>query len=129
MHNYSLLRPLQSNHDSSQLIECDNLVIKMLRRKKGLSATDAAHRFWLDESSGGFGFKSFLEEDLIAVAREIEVVLNGKDIDSKALRGRLKAFRVNPKSNYCNHVKQCNANIFYFKCKLQYHTSRGYVTH
>ena len=23
----------------------------------------------------------------------------------------------------------CNANIFYFKCKLQYHTSRGHVTH
>jgi len=78
----------------------------MLRRRKGLSTTDAAHRFWLDESSGGFGFKSFLEEDLIAVAREIEVVLNGKDIDSKALRGRLKALRINPNSNYCNHVKQ-----------------------
>jgi len=63
------------------------------------------HKFWIKEEQGGFGFKSFLEEDLIAVARELEVVLNSNEIDSKAIRARLEAFNRNPKDYHKNHVK------------------------
>ena len=98
--------PIQSNHSSKQLLECDSLVAQCLRKKRGLANSDAMHRFWIDEEVGGFGFKSFLEEDIIAVGRELEVVLNSNDLDSKALRGRLAAHRRSPISNHANHVRE-----------------------
>jgi len=98
--------PIQCNHSSKQLLECDNLVAQCLRRKRGLANSDAMHRFWIDEDIGGFGFKSFLEEDIIAVGRELEVVLNSNDLDSKALRGRLASHRLSPTSNHANHVRE-----------------------
>jgi len=98
--------PLQSGHDPSQLLECDNLVAQCLRKRRGLSKSDAMHRFWIGENLGGFGFKSFLEEDLISVARELEVVLNSNELDSKAIRARLEAYNCNPEGRYKNHVKE-----------------------
>jgi len=97
--------PIQSNHSTVQLHDCDALVAQCLRRKRGLTKSDAMHKFWISEELGGFGFKSFLEEDLISVARELEVVLNSNEIDSKALRARLEAFNRDPKGQYRNHVR------------------------
>jgi len=64
------------------------------------------HRFWISEKLGGFGFKSFLEEDLISVGRELEVVLNSGELDSKAIRARLEAYKQNPKGGHKNHVRE-----------------------
>ena len=102
VHSYA---PLQCGYTANGLIECDSLVASSLRSKKSLSKSDAMHRFWIDEKYGGFGFKSFLEEDIISVGRELEVILNSNDLDSKALRGRLQAFRKQPKSNTMNHIR------------------------
>ena len=97
--------PLQCGHTFQDLYECDKLVAQTLRRKRGLSSTDATHKFWIDSTSGGFGFKSFVEEDIISTARELEVVLNSGDLDSKSLRARLEAFRQRPDRESVNHVK------------------------
>ena len=98
--------PLQSNHSVKELYECDKLVAQLLRKRRGLTKSDAMHRFWIHERLGGFGFKSFLEEDIISVTRELEVVLNSQELDSRALRARLEAYNKEPGNPSMNHVKE-----------------------
>jgi len=98
--------PLQSNHSVKELYECDKLVAQLLRKRRGLTKSDAMHKFWIHERLGGFGFKSFLEEDIISVARELEVVLNSQELDSRALRARLAAYNNEPMDSSMNHVKE-----------------------
>jgi len=57
MHSYA---PLQMSHNKTDLLECDALLVKCLRKRKGLSSTDASHSLFLDESNGGYGIQSFL---------------------------------------------------------------------
>jgi len=97
--------PLQCGHSTEGLADCDKLVASTLRSKRGLAKSDAMHRFWIDEQIGGFGFKSFVEEDIISVGRELEVILNSNDLDSRALRGRLEAYRQEPLKNTTNHIR------------------------
>ena len=97
--------PLQCGHSTEGLADCDRLVASTLRSKRGLAKSDAMHRFWIDEQIGGFGFKSFVEEDIISVGRELEVILNSNDLDSRALRGRLEAYRQEPLKNTTNHIR------------------------
>jgi len=89
VHSYA---PLQMGHSTEALLECDKLLISQVMKRKGLSKTDAKHCIFLDESAGGYGFKSFLEVDLISNARELEIVLNGSLIDSEVIRARSAAY-------------------------------------
>ena len=89
MHSYA---PLQMSHKPDKLEECDKLLVKQISKRHGMSLTDAKHALFISERQGGFGFKSFLDVDLISNLRELEIVLNGWMIDSKASRSRLKAY-------------------------------------
>jgi len=59
-----------------------------------ICATDAKHVLFLDEDKGGFGFKSFLDVDLISTVRELEIVLNGYMLDSRVSRSRLQSYSI-----------------------------------
>jgi len=89
IHSYA---PLQMGHNTEDLMECDELLLNSVLKRKGLSKSDAKHSIFLDDSKGGFGFKSYLDIDLVANARELEIILNGKMLDSEVLRARAAAF-------------------------------------
>jgi len=88
MHSFA---PLQMNFNSLDLRDVDNLLISIVRKSRGLTNSDCKHKIFLDKNIGGLGFLSNLEVDISAVAREIEVGLNGILLDSKALRARSAA--------------------------------------
>ena len=90
IHSYATL---QMNHSSKNLEICDNTLIKQVSKRHGLSLTDSKHVLFIDRDRGGFGFKSFLDVDLIATLRELEIVLNGFMIDSRVSRSRLRAYK------------------------------------
>jgi len=103
MHSYA---PLQANHKLCDLQKCDTEIINKLHSKRGLSKSDAKNRFSIDKKFGGFGFKSFIEEDVVANTRELEILLNGIDTDNKALRARLSAYRNKvSKEHHNNHIR------------------------
>jgi len=83
--------PLQSNHDQAELIRLDESLFHHIRNKNGISLTDCKHRIFIPEAKGGLGFFSNLEIDIISVARELEIILNGEGLDSTTLRGRTMA--------------------------------------
>ena len=83
--------PLQSNHDQIELTRLDESLIHHIRTKNGISSTDCKHRIFIPEAKGGLGFLSNLEIDIISVARELEITLNGGGLDSATLRGRTLA--------------------------------------
>jgi len=89
VHSYA---PLQMGHSISDLMECDNLLISCVQKRHGLTSSDAKHPLFIDKSKGGFGFKSFVDVDVISNARELEIGLNGVLLDSETLRARLQAF-------------------------------------
>ena len=99
IHSYA---PLQIAHRVSDLLECDKLLTEYLSKRKGLSKTDAKHCIFLDENNGGYGIKSFVEIDLVSVARELEILLNGGFLDSEVVRARSAAFLL-------RHNKPANA--------------------
>ena len=90
VHSYATL---QMNHNSQRLEECDNTLVKQISKRHGLSLSDSKHSLFLDKDRGGFGFKSFLDVDIIATLRELEIVLNGFMLDSKVSRSRLRAYK------------------------------------
>jgi len=91
IHSYA---PLQMGHSKKDLFDCDKLLLKSVSKRKGLSSSDAKHCIFLDERNGGFGFKSFLEVDIFANARELEIALNGFMLDSEVIRARAAAFLI-----------------------------------
>jgi len=92
MHSYA---PLQMAHAATELEDCDKCLVNQIRKRHGLSTSDAKHVLFIDMNKGGFGFKSFLDVDLIILTiRELEIVLNGMMLDSKASRSRLQAYYI-----------------------------------
>ena len=91
IHSYA---PLQMGHKVEDLLDCDKNLVKLVMKRKGLSQTDAKHGIFLEENNGGYGFKSFLEIDLISNARELEIALNGDMLDSEVIRARAAAFLI-----------------------------------
>ena len=85
--------PLQMNHKCQDLEDCDKVIVQQISKRHGLTPTDAKHALFLDFDKGGFGFKSFLDVDLISTIRELEIVLNSFMIDSKVCRSRLRAYK------------------------------------
>ena len=91
MHSYA---PIQMAHVVADLEDCDKCLVNQIRKRHGLSTSDAKHALFLDLNKGGFGFKSFLDVDLISTIRELEILLNGIMLDSKASRSRLQAYNI-----------------------------------
>ena len=110
MHSFA---PLQKNYKIEDLIQYDQLLMNSIRTACGYSKNDAKHLLFLSEKVGGFGIKSFQECDLKAIARELEVILNGSEYDGKSLRSRVAAIK-NRISEYLgtrNHVRDAIIKI------------------
>jgi len=112
MHSYA---PLQANHSLEELGKCDTAIFNKLHSRRGLSKSDAKNRFSIKDKYGGFGFKSFIEEDVVANSRELEVLLNGMDTDNKAIRARLAAYRMGTTKEYHhNHIRDAVTKLAKF---------------
>jgi len=83
--------PLQAGYGMKELETIDREVIKILKKSRGLSSSDAKHSMFLPEYMGGMGFKSIQDTDVISIARELEIVCNTNSIDSEVFRTRLAA--------------------------------------
>jgi len=106
MHSYA---PLQMAHDPTHLTKCDNLMINQIAKRHGLSGSDAKHALFIHEKDGGYGFKSFLDVDITSTVREVEIILNGWMLDSRATRSRLKSYSKyvnlpNEELQHANHI-------------------------
>jgi len=89
VHSYA---PLQMGHKTEDLQECDEILVKLVMKRHGLSQTDAKHILFISENKGGFGFKSYVDVDVVANARELEIGLNGEMMDAEVMRARTAAF-------------------------------------
>jgi len=99
--------PLQAGYGAGELEKVDKEVIKLLKRSRGLSKTDAKHSIFLPPHLGGMGFKSIQDVDLISTARELEIISNGNSIDAEIFRTRLAAIPkyTNEEKDFCsNHA-------------------------
>jgi len=103
VHSYA---PLQMGHQLHDLHECDALLVQYVSKRHGLTKTDSMHSLFIDPSKGGMGFRSFVDTDLVANAREIEIGLNGSLLDSETLRGRLQAFKFRLSQHYLNFYRK-----------------------
>jgi len=74
-------------------------------KSNGLSKSDTKIRMFLPIQFGGLGLISTLELDIIAVAREFEIVSNNVTIDSRTFRSRISAL-----NNYPIHFIFTNRN-------------------
>jgi len=111
MHSYV---PIQSDYNQEELALLDESVASTIMRSNGISSTDCKHRVFLPQNLGGIGFLSVVEIDIIAVAREIEISLNGEGLDSKAMRSRKEAiFSYNSieENDVNNHVLRAVAKL------------------
>jgi len=88
LHSYATL---PNNIDIKDLRDCDKLLVSNLRQKKGLAKHDTSIQLFISEKEYGYGIKSFVDTYVLAIARELEVVLNSNGIDSEGSRGRLAA--------------------------------------
>jgi len=83
--------PLQVSYNSKELENIDRAAVNIIKKSRGLSASDSKHSMFLPKSSGGMGFKSIQDVDLVSVARELEILSNAESIDSEVFRTRLAA--------------------------------------
>lgn len=88
MHSYV---PLQNGHDQEELRRLDASIATAIMPRNGISNSDCKHRIFLPIDSGGIGFLSVLEVDVIAIARELEIISNGQGLDSETFRSRIAA--------------------------------------
>ena len=96
MHSYV---PLQARYDRDELDRLDLSIANIVSKKNGISPTDAKHRIFLPESMGGLGIRSAREIDILATAREMEIVSNGEGLDSRTYRARVSAIHTYEDSN------------------------------
>ena len=83
--------PVQVNYPSTELLKFDQHIAKLCSKRNGLSKSDCKLRMFIPEEKGGLGFISTLELDIIAVAREFEIISNNITLDSRSFRTRIKA--------------------------------------
>jgi len=88
MHSYV---PIQNGHDQDELSRLDSSIATAIMKRNGISHTDCKHRIFLPLTTGGLGFLSTLEVDVIATARELEIICNGQGLDSETFRTRIAA--------------------------------------
>ena len=106
MHSYV---PLQSNYDQDELNRLDASIINMVGKRNGISYSDCKHRLFLPTFAGGLGFASTLDTDIIATARELEIVSNGQGLDSEVFRTRIASipeYLHIDEANIINHARK-----------------------
>jgi len=91
VHSYA---PLQMGHTIKDLQDCDEILVQNIMKRHGLSHSDAKHILFIGEKHGGYGFKSFVDTDVVANARELEIGLNGSMLDAEVMRARTSAFLI-----------------------------------
>jgi len=74
---------------------------------------------FISEKNSGFGIKSFVDTYALAIARELEVILNSKGVDAEGSRGRLAAHMNNfeIKKKKCpsfNHISDAIVKLSHF---------------
>ena len=118
MHSFA---PLQKNHKEEDLLKCDKMLMNSTRKACGFCKNDSKHLMFLGEKFGGHGLKTFQETDLKANARELEVVLNGREFDGKVLRSRVEAIknRISLFLNTHNHVRDAANKLAKFGIYLR----------
>jgi len=85
--------PMQTNFPNSELRNFDQHIIKTCLKSNGISKSDSKLRMFLPERMGGLGLVSTLELDIVAVAREFEIISNNDALDSRSFRTRISALR------------------------------------
>ena len=113
MHSYA---PLQVGYDPATLLQWDKQLLRYSRKGAGFSTTDAPHFLFLHPSHLGLGARSFLETDLKATARELEIALNGSEMDSDILRTRWAAIhsRLSETLHTPNHIYKAVSKLAQF---------------
>ena len=82
---------LQVSYSPEELIKWDTGSLQTIQKSPGLTSKDASHIIFPSGKNMGLGIKSFMETDLQSTARELEVILNGVESDSK---GEWKLFKI-----------------------------------
>jgi len=83
--------PLQMQYNCEDLKKLDKIVCDNISKRRGITSSDATHRFYLPKEFGGMNITSFLDQDLISVTRELEVVSNMSALEGEAFRTRIQA--------------------------------------
>ena len=91
LHSYA---PLQVNYALEDLHTWDKKLLHNARRLMGFSTTDSSHSMFLPPIMLGKGVKNIMDTDLKSCARELEIIFNGLDLESKTLRARWIAVKM-----------------------------------
>ena len=105
MHSYV---PLQVGYKGKDLAELDHVISGNVLKRHGITTSDCRHRLYLPENLGGVGFISLLDQDIISVARELEIVSNLPFLEGETFRTRIRAIHnYNPNDNVdiINHAR------------------------
>ncbi len=108
MHSFA---PLQTQTNIKDLLQCDQQLLNLVSKRKGLTNTDARHSIFISEANMGYGIRSFLDVHIVACVRELEVTLNGVDTDCKVARARLAAYRAHSDQTTGTSRNHINYNI------------------
>ena len=106
--------PVQINFPSKELLEFDKYAAAFCLKANGLSKSDTKIRMFLPENLGGLGLISTMELDLIAVAREFEIISNNVTLDSHSFRTRISAlenYSISSLFQTKNHAREAIAKL------------------
>jgi hypothetical protein len=82
--------PLLSGLTLKQMKAIDAAVLAKIRRRCGLTTSDAAeHLVFISRGCNGLGFSTFTGNHITSVARELKVTLNSKQTQAMVARARL----------------------------------------
>ena len=105
MHSYV---PLQVGYKGKDLAELDHIISEKVLKRHGITTSDCRHRLYLPENRGGVGFISLLDQDIISVARELEIVSNLPFLEGETFRTRICAtqkYTLNDDVDIINHAR------------------------
>jgi len=100
--------PLQTQYKTKDLAEVDKAISNSIIKRQGLSSTDALHRLYLPMRMGGKGFISLLDQDVVSVARELEIISNLSTLEGEAFNTRVEAcchYNLEDDSHIVNHAR------------------------
>jgi len=103
--------PLQVGYSPSDLAALDHIISGLLLRRNGLTTSDCRHRLFLPENEGGLDFTSLLDQDIIQVARELEIVSNLPILEGEAFRTRIQAIPNYVASNTDDIINHARSSI------------------
>ena len=115
--------PLQTQFSCKDLGKIDKVISNSLLKRHGLTSTDSLHRLYLPTHLGGQGFISLLDQDIVSVARELEIISNLSSLDGDAFRTRLQAnctYVLHTDDTIINHARFAIQKLARFGIFLQH---------